>query len=340
MRQTVQASRERLGVDYIDLLLVHWPNPDQDRYVDAVQGLQTLLDSGDLRAIGVSNFKPAHLQRVLDETGIVPDVNQIQLSPYSTRAGSRAYHAEHGIVTESYSPLGASGGALRTDPAITEIARVHDKSATQVVLRWHVQLGLVAIPRSGNPGRIAENIDIFDFELTSNEMNRISALDRGEAGHRRFRPHRALTQTTSVSRPLVSGGANACDDHASHGEPLQRGEELGQQDDRRQCRRGRLQAHQDAEDARRDPPQGGQLEAVRDDRAEQADRQTEQQHPRLEQGRTGLDDGWCRKHDRADQARHGEPRDARPAPAGLRAEQDVAGPGERRPAARSRRLTR
>ncbi len=181
VRQAYQASRKRLGVDYLDLLLVHWPNPDQDRYVDAVQGLQALLDSGELRAIGVSNFKPAHLQRVLDETGIVPDVNQIQLSPYSTREESRAYHATHGIVTESWSPLGASSGDLRNDPTITEIAEVHGKSPTQVVLRWHIQLGLVAIPRSGNPGRIAENIDIFDFELSSEEMDRISALDRGES---------------------------------------------------------------------------------------------------------------------------------------------------------------
>jgi len=182
VRQAYEASCERLGVDYLDLLLVHWPNPDQGRYVEAVQGLQALLESGDVRAIGVSNFKPAHLQRVLDETGIVPDVNQIQLSPYNSRADSRAYHAEHGIVTESYSPLGASGGELRNDPTITEIANAHDKSATQVVLRWHIQLGLVAIPRSGNPGRIAENIDIFDFELTSAEMDRINAHDRGDAG--------------------------------------------------------------------------------------------------------------------------------------------------------------
>ena len=160
---------------------MHWPNPDQDRYVGAVQGLQAVLESGELRAIGVSNFKPAHLQRVLDETGIVPDVNQIQLSPYSARADSRTYHAKHGIVTESWSPLGASGGELRDDPTITEIANAHDKSATQVVLRWHIQLGLVAIPRSGNPGRIAENIDIFEFELTPEEMARIEALDRGEA---------------------------------------------------------------------------------------------------------------------------------------------------------------
>ncbi|MCE3277295.1 MAG: aldo/keto reductase [Propionibacteriaceae bacterium] len=180
VRQAYQASLERLGVDYIDLLLVHWPNPDQDRYVDALRGLQSILDSDGLRAIGTSNFKPAHLKRVLDETGITPDVNQIQLSPYSTRNASRAYHAAHDIVTESYSPLGASGDELRNDPVITRIAKDHGKSATQVVLRWHIQLGLVAIPRSGNPGRIAENIDIFDFELSEQEMDTISGLDRGE----------------------------------------------------------------------------------------------------------------------------------------------------------------
>ena len=181
VRQAYEASLRRLGVDYIDLMLVHWPNPDQDRYVEAVQGLQALLDSGGLRAIGTSNFKPAHLQRVLDETGITPDVNQIQLSPYSTRNESREYHAAHDIVTESYSPLGASSSDLRGDPVITGIAKDHGKSPTQVVLRWHVQLGLVAIPRSSNPGRIAENIDIFDFELTEQDMSKISALDRGES---------------------------------------------------------------------------------------------------------------------------------------------------------------
>jgi len=181
VRQAYEASLRRLGVDYIDLMLVHWPNPDQDRYVEAVQGLQALLDSGGLRAIGTSNFKPAHLQRVLDETGITPDVNQIQLSPYSTRNESREYDAAHDIVTESYSPLGASSSDLRGDPVITGIAKDHGKSPTQVVLRWHVQLGLVAIPRSSNPGRIAENIDIFDFELTEQDMSKISALDRGES---------------------------------------------------------------------------------------------------------------------------------------------------------------
>jgi 2,5-diketo-D-gluconate reductase A len=182
VREAYDASRKRLGVDYIDLLLVHWPNPDQGRYVEAVQGLQKLLEAGDLRAIGVSNYKPAHLQRVLDESGIIPDVNQIQLSPYSTRDESRAFHSEHGIITESWSPVGASSDELRTDPVITRIAEAHGKSAAQVVLRWHIQLGLVAIPKSANRGRMAENIAVFDFELTSEEMTSITGLNRGEAG--------------------------------------------------------------------------------------------------------------------------------------------------------------
>ena len=184
VRQAYGASLKRLGVDYADLLLVHWPNPDQDRYVDALRGLDALLSDTGLRAIGTSNFKPAHLQRVLDETGITPDVNQIQLSPHSTRNESRAYHAAHGIVTESWSPLGASSDDLRNDPVITGIAKDHGKSPTQVVLRWHVQLGLVVIPRSSNPGRMAENLDIFDFELTEEEMSTISSLDRGDAAVR------------------------------------------------------------------------------------------------------------------------------------------------------------
>ena len=181
VRQAYEASLKRLGIDYIDLMLVHWPNPDQDRYVEAVQGLQAILDNGGLRAIGTSNFKPAHLQRVQEETGIIPNVNQIQLSPYSTRSESREYHTAHDILTESWSPLGASSDKLRSDSLIISIADDHDKSATQVVLRWHVQLGLIVIPRSSHAGRIAENIDIFDFELTEEEMSKISSLDRGES---------------------------------------------------------------------------------------------------------------------------------------------------------------
>ena len=179
--ETFRNSAKRLGVDYIDILMVHWPNPDQGDYPDAVRGLASLLANGDIRAIGVSNFKPAHLRRVIDETGVVPDLNQIQLSPYHARNETRAFDREFGIVTESWSPIGAASDALRSDPVITEIASRHGKTTTQTVLRWHTQLGLVAIPKSSDPGRMQENLDIFDFELTEDELATISGLDRGEA---------------------------------------------------------------------------------------------------------------------------------------------------------------
>jgi 2,5-diketo-D-gluconate reductase A len=180
VRQAWRASTERLGVDYLDIFMVHWPNPGQDGYVDAIRGLAALLEDGSIRAIGASNFSPAHLRRVEEETGLVPDLNQIQLSPYASRREHRGYHREHGIVTESWSPIGGSGEGLRSDPVIAAIAEEHDRTPTQVVLRWHVQTGLVAVPKSADPGRIAENLDVFGFELTAEQMERIDALDRGE----------------------------------------------------------------------------------------------------------------------------------------------------------------
>lgn len=180
VRQAWRASTERLGVDYIDVLMVHWPNPGQDRYVDAIRGLAALLEDGSIRAIGASNFSPAHLRRVEEESGLVPDLNQIQLSPYASRREHRDYHREHGIVTESWSPIGGRDEGLRSDPVVTAIAGELGRTPTQVVLRWHVQTGLVAVPKSGNPGRIAENLDVFGFELTDEQMARLDALDRGE----------------------------------------------------------------------------------------------------------------------------------------------------------------
>lgn len=180
VRQAWRGSTERLGVEYLDVFMVHWPNPGQDRYVDAVRGLAALLEDGSIRAIGVSNFSPAHLRRVEEETGLVPDLNQIQLSPYASRRAHREYHREHGIVTESWSPIGGSSEGLRSDPVVAAIAEELGRTPTQVVLRWHVQTGLVAVPKSGNPGRIAENLDVFDFELTPEQLDRIDALDRGE----------------------------------------------------------------------------------------------------------------------------------------------------------------
>lgn len=174
-------SADLLGLDVIDLLLIHWPNPDQDRYVDAWRGLIELLEAGKVRAIGTSNFTPDHLQRLIDETGVTPHVNQIQLHPYVTREAERAFHAEHGIVTESWSPLG-KGTDVLTDPVVTAIADEHDRTPAQVVLRWHLQLGCVPIPKSQDPDRLRENLDVFDLELSDDEMAALTALDRGGEG--------------------------------------------------------------------------------------------------------------------------------------------------------------
>lgn len=175
-----EASARRLGVDYVDLLLIHWPNPAQDRYVDAWRGMIALREAGLVRAIGVSNFKPTHLQRLLDETGVAPDVNQIELNPFVSRAELRAFGARHGIVTEAWSPIG-KGGELLREPAVVGIAKRLGRTPAQVVLRWHVQLGNVAIPKTDSRERLRENLDVFGFELTEADMRALAALDRGEA---------------------------------------------------------------------------------------------------------------------------------------------------------------
>jgi 2,5-diketo-D-gluconate reductase A len=180
-QQAFANSAERLGLETIDLLLIHWPNPQQDRYVDAWRGMIELLEDERVRAIGVSNFKTAHLDRLLEETGVVPHVNQIQLDPRVPRREERAYHDAHGIVTESWSPLGAGDELLR-EPVLTELGEAHGRSPAQIVLRWHVQLGLVAIPRTSKPARLSENLDVFDFELTPEDLGRIDTLDRHGEG--------------------------------------------------------------------------------------------------------------------------------------------------------------
>jgi 2,5-diketo-D-gluconate reductase A len=180
VEEALSRSCDRLGVDYVDLYLVHWPNPGQDRYVAAWQGLTRLLEDGRVRAIGTSNFKPAHLDRLLAETGVTPEVNQIQLNPFVTRAEARAYHLEHGIVTESWSPFGGHGADVLSESRITELAERYEKTPAQIVLRWHLELGLVAIPKSSSPSRIRENMHVFGFELSAEDVAAISALDRGE----------------------------------------------------------------------------------------------------------------------------------------------------------------
>jgi 2,5-diketo-D-gluconate reductase A len=174
----LDGSLARLGLDYVDLLLIHWPLPGRNQFVSTWKTYEKLLAAGKARAIGVSNFKPAHLDRLIAETDIVPAVNQIQLNPKVPRPAQRAYDTEHGIVTESWSPLGP-GTDLLGSPELASIAAKHGKTPGQVVLRWHIELGLVAIPKSRNPSRMAENIDIFDFALDADDLDGIAAVSDG-----------------------------------------------------------------------------------------------------------------------------------------------------------------
>lgn len=180
-QQAFAKSAERLGLDYVDLLLIHWPVPAQDRYVDGWRGMIKLLEDGKVRAIGFSNFKPAHIDRVIEATGVAPHVNQVQLHPGIPRGAERDYHAAHGIVTESWSPI-ARGNDLLNDSVIAGIANRHGKTPAQIVLRWHVQQGLVPIPKTSNRQRLAENIAVFDFELSAQDMQALGALDGGGVG--------------------------------------------------------------------------------------------------------------------------------------------------------------
>jgi diketogulonate reductase-like aldo/keto reductase len=168
-----------LGLETVDLYLIHWPMPALDLYVETWRALDELSKSGRVRSIGVSNFTPEHLQRLLDETGVVPTVNQIELHPYFQQAELRSYHANHGIATEAWSPLGQGQDLLR-DPTIVAIAERLERTPAQVVLRWHVQLGNIVIPKSVTPARIASNIDVFDFSLTEEDLSTLSGLERGK----------------------------------------------------------------------------------------------------------------------------------------------------------------
>ncbi|HZG05758.1 MAG TPA: aldo/keto reductase [Streptomyces sp.] len=176
--RSFDASLERLGLEYVDLYLIHWPAPGQDKYVETWKAFEKIYADGRAKAIGVSNFKPTHLRRLMEETEIVPAVNQIELHPWFQQAESRAFHAEHGIATEAWSPLGQGRGLL-DEPVIGTIARRHGRTPAQIVLRWHIQLGNVVIPKSVTPSRIEENIGVFDFVLDEDEMAQLASLDRG-----------------------------------------------------------------------------------------------------------------------------------------------------------------
>jgi 2,5-diketo-D-gluconate reductase A len=176
--RALKTSLGQLEMEHVDLYLIHWPVPSQDRYVETWQAFIEAQEAGLARAIGVSNFQPDHLRRIIDETGVTPAVNQIELHPYLQQAGLRREHEDRGIVTEAWSPL--AQGLVLDDPVITAIAEAHDKTPAQVVLRWHLDLGIVVFPKSVTVERIQQNIDVFDFALSADEMAQIEALDRGE----------------------------------------------------------------------------------------------------------------------------------------------------------------
>lgn len=180
-----RASLERLGLDYIDLYLMDWPAEENGKYIDAWGGIMKSKEVGHVRSIGVSNFTPEHLSNIIELSYFVPAVNQVELHPLLNQSELRGVHAQHSIVTEAYCPFGQ--GTLLTSPAVAAIAAAHGKSAAQVLIRWSIQLGNVVIPRASTPAHLAENIDVFDFELTDAEMESVTGMDNGT----RFRPHPA-----------------------------------------------------------------------------------------------------------------------------------------------------
>ncbi|MEV0554541.1 MULTISPECIES: aldo/keto reductase [Streptomyces] len=170
------ASLEKLGLDHVDLYLIHWPMPAKGKYIDTFKAFEKLYADGRAKSIGVSNFLPEHLEKLIEATSVIPAVNQIELHPHLQQHASREYHAEQGIATEAWSPLGSGKGLLEV-PAIVAIAQKHNRTPAQIVLRWHLQLGNVVIPKSVTPSRIKENIDVFDFSLDTEDIAAISALN-------------------------------------------------------------------------------------------------------------------------------------------------------------------
>ncbi len=175
--KTIEESVLRSGLDYIDLYLIHWPNPKEDKYVEAWQALVDAQKTGLVRSIGVSNFLPEHIDRLEAETGVLPVINQIELHPYFNQEEQRAYDKSKGIITQAWSPVGRNNRAL-SEELVVELAEKYGKTPAQIVLRWEVQLGTLPIPKSAHAGRQAENLAIFDFELSEDDMQKINNLSR------------------------------------------------------------------------------------------------------------------------------------------------------------------
>lgn len=180
VRKAFNESLEKLGIEYVDLYLIHWPVPSKGLYVETWKEMEKLYEEGKVRAIGVSNFHPEHLDTLLAEASIVPAVNQIELHPYFPQHKLREYCKAKGIHVESWSPIGGSRGSLLEDSVLQNIGDKYGKTPAQVAIRWHIQNGLVVIPKSSNKERIGQNIDVFDFELSDEDMAQIDGLDRQE----------------------------------------------------------------------------------------------------------------------------------------------------------------
>ncbi|MFM8860993.1 MAG: aldo/keto reductase, partial [Acidimicrobiia bacterium] len=181
--ESFERSMETLGLDVLDLLLIHWPAPANDLYVETWETFVELRESGRVRSIGVSNFEPEHIDRIVAATGVVPAINQVELHPFFQQRALRDYHAAHGIVTEAWGPI--ARGAVGDDPLLVTLASSWGRTPAQIALRWELQHGIVTIPKSATSARIAANFDVFDFELSADDMAMIDALDRPEG---RFGP--------------------------------------------------------------------------------------------------------------------------------------------------------
>lgn len=177
--ETIQESLYRLGLDYLDLYLIHWPNPKQGKFVEAWKAMIAVQKSGLVRHIGVCNFLPEHIEQLEKETGVLPAINQIELHPYFNQKEMIAYHEEKGILTQAWSPLGRDNGVME-EPALKQLSSKYDKTVAQVILRWHIQNGVMPIPKATSSKRQLENFDIFDFHITDEDLQAIDQLTRAD----------------------------------------------------------------------------------------------------------------------------------------------------------------